>query len=75
MFDIPALAPLVAEKLGGVPSIVITNFRWDDIYLPYADKIPKLAHFIKLHQDIYAKVILPTSHMWSLCVYIGVCDQ
>ncbi|HNT33647.1 MAG TPA: hypothetical protein PKH07_01465 [bacterium] len=40
VFDIPPLAPLVAQALG-VPSIAISNFSWDEIYEPYVREFPQ----------------------------------
>jgi hypothetical protein len=57
VFDITALAPLVAERLH-VPSIAVTNFTWDWIYEPYVEQFPEFDKYINLHVESYAKTNL-----------------
>jgi len=52
VFNITALAPRIASKLG-IPSIGISNFTWEFIYEPFININNEFKHYIQLHSDSY----------------------
>lgn len=71
MFDVPALAPLVAERMG-VPSFALTNFTWQYIYEPQIPELPALARFCALHDEAYAKVKPPPNSDQALSLTLSL---
>eukprot|EP00009_Paramoeba_aestuarina_P007862 CAMPEP_0201516126 /NCGR_PEP_ID=MMETSP0161_2-20130828/7525_1 /ASSEMBLY_ACC=CAM_ASM_000251 /TAXON_ID=180227 /ORGANISM="Neoparamoeba aestuarina, Strain SoJaBio B1-5/56/2" /LENGTH=395 /DNA_ID=CAMNT_0047913145 /DNA_START=76 /DNA_END=1263 /DNA_ORIENTATION=+ len=52
IFDIPALAPLVAKELN-IPSIGISNFGWNWIYESFVPKKPEFQLIVKKITEAY----------------------
>lgn len=87
VFDIPPLAPLVAEALG-VPAIAISNFSWDEIYEPYVQEFPQYQLLLAKLADEYARTTLllrlpfhlpmsafPVREDWSLLARVAQEDK
>ena len=61
LLDIPPLA-CVAARRAGIPSAVITNFTWDDIYAPYQEFADGFAEAARTLSSEYAAA----DHLFAL---------
>lgn len=61
--DIPPLASAVGET-AGVPVVALGNFGWDDIYAPFADRLPGFRPVIERIRECYAKTDLLLRMPW-----------